>query len=73
MIERFKEIARAASRLTGREITEETARGWARRARDPLPVSYLAGRPGIEEVALVAWLGRQDGARRGAADPGRLI
>lgn len=65
MIERFGPIAAEVSRLTGRDVSEQTVRAWARRKIDPLPVTYFAGRPGITSVALAAWVERQDGRRRG--------
>lgn len=64
MIERFKAIAAALSEITKRDVTEWTVRAWARRAVDPLPVTYFAGRPGIDAGALAAWAKRQEGQRR---------
>jgi hypothetical protein len=76
IIERFKAIAVAASRLTSREISDENVRAWANRYTDPLPVTYLAGRPGIDERDLAAWLRAQEGKRRaspGTREPGKQL
>jgi hypothetical protein len=64
VIERFKGIAAALSSLTGLEISEATARAWARREHDPIPLKWFAGRPFISPAALKEWAARQDGQRK---------
>jgi hypothetical protein len=64
VIEGFKQIAEHITRVIGISVTENAARKWAARARDPLPVERFAGRVFAKSARLDDWIGRQRGQQR---------
>jgi hypothetical protein len=55
-IEQVKGIARAASEMTGREISTYQVRWWLRRTHDRLPAQRLFSRLSVTPSDLRAWL-----------------
>jgi hypothetical protein len=55
----YKDIAAAIARESGTTCSERTARAYAARTRDPLPVKRWGRNVGVDFDELRRWVGRQ--------------
>jgi hypothetical protein len=70
-LERYKTIAEYIGSKAGISVTENVARKWAGRGRDPLPIEHFSGRITADTQSLDAWIARQHGVPRRSTRKGK--